>query len=181
MAVRELAGATYRLVVEAQRGMARAFDVSRVRVLQVVSEEGPVRPGVIGERLDLAPSSVTRHVQALEDAGHVVVRADPSDARTCLVELTSSGLDELRGLAEVGGAAFAAVVEEWKVDELRTMARLVRRLTEDWAERGGRARRRAVPRREPRWRFRSVPGAETTAGGSSGGGSSGVVADGTGD
>ncbi len=174
-AVRELAEATYRLVVEAQRGMTRAFDVSRVRVLQVVAEEGPVRPGAIGERLDLAPSSVTRHVQALEDAGHLVVRADPLDARTCLIEPTSIGLDELRGLAEAGDAAFGAVVGEWEIDELRTMARLVRRLTGDWAERGGAARHRATPKREPRWRFRPVPGADATAGRRADGSSDGTA------
>ena len=163
--VRELAEATFRLVTEAQQGMARAFDAPRVRVLQVVAEEGPVRPGAIGERLDLAPSSVTRHVQALEDAGHLVVRPDSTDARTCLIEATPAGLDELRALADTGAAAFGEVVADWDDADLRAMTRLARRLTDDWAARGGAARRRATPRREPRWRFRPPPtGGERAAG-----------------
>jgi DNA-binding MarR family transcriptional regulator len=160
--VRELAEATFRLVTEAQQGIARAFDAPRVRVLQVVTSEAPVRPGTIGEWLDLAPSTVTRHVQALEDAGHLVVRPDPTDARTCLIEPTPAGLAELRGLADAGAAAFADVVADWDDTDLRTMTRLAHRLVDDWAARGSAARRRTSPKPGPRWRFRPIPATDHT-------------------
>jgi DNA-binding MarR family transcriptional regulator len=155
--VRELSRAAFVLVSEAQRGMARAFDAPRVGVLRVVAE-GPLRPSEIGERLDMAPSSVTRHVQALEDAGHVSVEADPFDARTCLVEATPDGVEELTRLEQLGLAAFEEVVAGWDVKDLATLTRLLRRLTEDWAERGTAARRQPRSGKAPRWRFRTQGG-----------------------
>jgi DNA-binding MarR family transcriptional regulator len=152
-AVRDLNRATFVLVSEAARGMAKAFDAPRVGVLRVVAD-APLRPSEIGERLDLAPSTVTRHVQALEDAGHVTVEEDPFDARTCLVEATADGVEELTRLEQLGLAAFEQVVAEWDVEDLATLTRLLHRLTEDWAERGSAARRPARPGKAPRWRFR---------------------------
>lgn len=152
-AVRDLNRATFVLVTEAQRGMARAFDAPRVGVLRAVAP-GRLRPSEISERLDMAPSSVTRHVQALEDAGHVSVEPDPSDARTCLIEATPAGIAELNQLERIGLDAFEQVVQDWEVEDLRTLTRLLRRLTADWSERGTSARRQARPGNVPRWRFR---------------------------
>jgi DNA-binding MarR family transcriptional regulator len=147
--------ATFRLVSDAQHGMGKSFDAPRVGVLHIVAAQGPVRPSAIGERLDMAPSSVTRHVQALEDAGHVAVRTDPADARTCLIEVTDAGTGELEKLQAAGAAVFAEVVADWSVEDMETLTRLLHRLTDDWAERGPAAKRRNQPKREPRWRFRS--------------------------
>jgi DNA-binding MarR family transcriptional regulator len=155
--VRELNRATFVLVSEAQRGMARAFDAPRVGVLRVVAD-GPLRPSEIGERLDMAPSSVTRHMQALEDAGHVAVEVDPADARTCLIQATDDGIEELDRLEQLGLAAFEQVVAEWDAEDLATLTRLLRRLTDDWAERGAAARREPRPGKAPRWRFRPREG-----------------------
>jgi DNA-binding MarR family transcriptional regulator len=132
----------------------KSFDARHAGVLHVVAAQGPVRPSAIGELLDMAPSSVTRHVQALEDAGQVVVRADPADARTCLIEVTEAGSIELGDLEEAGLTVFAEVVAEWSVEDLATLTRLLHRLTDDWARRGPAAKRRNQPKREPRWRFR---------------------------
>jgi DNA-binding MarR family transcriptional regulator len=155
--VRAVNRATFRLVTDAQRGMGRSFDAPRVGVLQVVAAQGPVRPGTIGEQLDMAPSSVTRHVQALEDAGHLAVQADPDDARTCLIEVTEAGQEELGRLETAGLAVFAEVVAGWTVEEMGTLARLMERLTDDWARHGAAARTRNQPKREPRWRYRPHP------------------------
>jgi DNA-binding MarR family transcriptional regulator len=151
--VRDLSRATFELVADAQRGMARSFDVPRVGVLRSVAD-GRLRPSEIGERLDMAPSSVTRHVQALEDAGQVGVEPDPDDARTCLIQATPAGLDELDQLERAGLVAFEQVVRDWNDEDLQTLTRLLRRLTADWAERGATARRQPRAGSVPRWRFR---------------------------
>ncbi|MFI7418671.1 MarR family winged helix-turn-helix transcriptional regulator [Nonomuraea sp. NPDC049684] len=154
--VRDLNRAAFALITEGQRGMARAFDAPRVGVLRAVAS-GRLRPSEIGERLDMAPSSVTRHVQALEDAGQVSVEPDPTDARTCLVEATAAGRKELERLESAGLAAFEQVVSNWDEDDLRTLTRLMHRLSADWAERGAAARRQVRPAGVPRWRFRPQP------------------------
>lgn len=151
--VRDLSRATFELVSDAQRGMARSFDVPRVGVLRSVAS-GKLRPSEIGERLDMAPSSVTRHVQALEDAGQVSVEPHPDDARTCLVLATQAGLDELDQLERAGLEAFEQVVQDWSERDLQELTRLLRRLAADWSERGATARRQPKPGSVPRWRFR---------------------------
>src|SRR5690349_9119525 len=133
--VRAVHRATFRLVNDARRGMSRSFDAPRVGVLHVVAAQGPVRPGTIGEALDMAPSSVTRHVQALEDAGQVTVEADPADARTCLIEVTEAGTKELQHLETAGLNVFAQVVADWSEDDLQTLTSLLTRLTDDWEQR----------------------------------------------
>ncbi|MEU4196687.1 MarR family winged helix-turn-helix transcriptional regulator [Kribbella sp. NPDC026611] len=157
--VRALTRATVALVGDAQRGMARAFDVPRVNVLRVVGAEVQ-RPSVIGERLGMAPSSVTRNIQALEDAGQVTVEIDPDDGRTCLVSATAAGLSELQQLDDIGATVFGAVVEDWSDSDIKTLTRLLERLTSDWAQRGPSARRRTRPTTNPRWRHRPEPADE---------------------
>jgi DNA-binding MarR family transcriptional regulator len=154
-AILEVSRSAFSLITEAQQAMAKAFDVPRVGVLRTVALSGPLRPSAVSEQLDMAPSSVTRHIQALEDAGDLTVRVDPTDARTCLIEVTKAGRTELARLEELGQAVFEEVVADWSVRDLQMLARLMRRLTTDWAQRGPSARRRhAHSDGQPRWRFR---------------------------
>jgi DNA-binding MarR family transcriptional regulator len=106
----------------------------------------------VAQRLGMPASTVTRHVQALEDAAQVSVRPDPHDARTCLVEATAAGRAEMDGLERVGAERFAAVIEHWPDRDIDTLAELITRLRRDWAEREETARRRQPANRQPRWR-----------------------------
>lgn len=139
-------------VTEAHRGMSRAFDLPRVNVLDHVAAQGPVRPGSVSDALGMAPSSVTRHVQALEEAGHLRVSIDPDDARTCLLEVTATGSDELDSLVLAGGAAVGHVVAEWSDEDVATLTTLLDRMVTDWRTKGAQGRRHASGRQSPRWR-----------------------------
>lgn len=150
--VEDLSRAVTELVEDARRGMEGAFDLSRIRVLQVVALDGPLRPGDISRTLRMAASSVTRHMQALEDAGQVRVSEHPDDARTCMVQATKAGHDELRRIGQTGASVFSHVVADWDAEDLRVLTGLLRRLTEDWARRGHDARTRSRPAQPPRWR-----------------------------
>jgi DNA-binding MarR family transcriptional regulator len=70
-----------RFVEATRRGMEQVFDPTRVGVLRLAIERGPIRPTVIARELGVNPSSITRHVQALHALGHVTVSADPNDGR----------------------------------------------------------------------------------------------------
>lgn len=148
----ELAKAVFELVTVAGRGMRKAFDLPRVQVLGVIAEEGPIRPAQIGARLSMPPSTVTRHVQALEDAAHVTIQADPHDQRTCLIEVADAGRAEMDALNEAGMATVSEVISDWTTDDISTLSKLLRRVMNDWDTRHQAARRRATPRRPPRWR-----------------------------
>ena len=120
----------------------------RLSVLQVLTAPGGVRPSDIASTLQVSPSLVTRHVQALEEDGFVSVSRDPADHRSCLVSLTAIGHEELRRLQEVGVARFASFVAGWESSDVVTLTRLLERLEVD---KHATAQREARRSRRPRW------------------------------
>jgi DNA-binding MarR family transcriptional regulator len=143
------------LATAATRGMARAFDVNRVGLLRIVVERGAIMPGEAAAILDLPASSVTRHAQALADAGQVRMERNPADARSCLLRPTGAGRAELDALDEAGAEVFAGVVADWSDADIRAMTRLAERLNASWATQGARHQRRVreTSRRRPRWQY----------------------------
>jgi DNA-binding MarR family transcriptional regulator len=52
---------------------------------------GALRLGPLGKRLGIAPSTLTRNLARLEEAGLVAKLQDETDGRACCVELTAAG------------------------------------------------------------------------------------------
>lgn len=110
--------------------------------LYLIASREQTRPSELSQELGLHQSSATRQVQALEAAGYVRVAADPDDGRSCLVSITDPGREEMARLSEIGLGRFAAFVEDWDPEEVRTLGRLLRKLENSKAEV---ARREARP------------------------------------
>lgn len=77
-------------------------------VMMHLWEGGPARQSDLIRLLDLDPSTVTKTLQRLEQAGHVRRRSDPADRRAVLVEATE-GSGPLLGRVE---AAWAELEEQ---------------------------------------------------------------------
>jgi DNA-binding MarR family transcriptional regulator len=153
--VRRLARAVTTLVTDASRGMSRAFDVNRVGVLGLAVEHPGITPGELAQRLHLPASSVTRHAQALEAAGHLALRRSQRDGRSANVEATAAGIAELAALQEVGAEVFGSVVADWSTEDVERLAELLERLVAAWQQRGdGTLRHR---RRVSRWQHETAP------------------------
>lgn len=84
---------------------AISFARYEVLMLLVFSTRGSLPMRVIGQRLQVHPTSVTNAVDRLEVAGLVRRRPHPTDRRATLIELTPAG-------REVAGAATLALNEE---------------------------------------------------------------------
>lgn len=112
-----------------------------------------LRPSDLAERLGVHPSLITRQIQELEGAGFVRVSANPDDARSLLVSLTTAGVEEQRRLREVGLDRFALFVAEWTPEEGRTLADLLEKLE----------RSKAAVAAQERWRA-ARPRPHTTRG-----------------
>ncbi|MEU3793187.1 MarR family winged helix-turn-helix transcriptional regulator [Streptomyces fructofermentans] len=82
-------------------------------VMMQLWDRGPVRQSELIKAVDLDPSTVTKMLQRLEQAGHVRRRPDPSDGRAVLVEAT----EEACGL-------LGAVTGAWAELEEHTLAGL---------------------------------------------------------
>ena len=77
------------------RQLAAATDVNldraRYVVLRAVAESEPVRTTALAEQVGVDPSTMSRHVSILEQAGLVERTADPDDGRAQTLSLTAAG------------------------------------------------------------------------------------------
>jgi DNA-binding MarR family transcriptional regulator len=68
---------------------------TQLAALSTIGKTGPMRLGDLAAAEGIAPSTLTRLVTALEEAGHVRRTADPSDARASTLAITAHGQDAL--------------------------------------------------------------------------------------
>jgi DNA-binding MarR family transcriptional regulator len=94
------------------RGLVRRFGVSeradvsccgvtvaQAAALEALSGHGPMRLSDLGRRLGIAPSTLTRNVERLVQAGLVSRLADAADGRAARVALTAAGRSAALGVA----------------------------------------------------------------------------------
>lgn len=112
----------------------RQGQAGHLLMLQSIAAHEQCRPTDLSTELGLHQSSITRHVQALEAVGHVDVQADPADGRSYFVRLTDSGRDELLRLTQFGLARFAAYVDDWDAEDVRTLSALLTKFEHSRAE-----------------------------------------------
>jgi DNA-binding MarR family transcriptional regulator len=68
---------------------------TQLAALSTIDKTGPMRLGDLAAVEGIAPSTLTRLVTALEEAGYVRRDADPSDARASTLTITAHGQDAL--------------------------------------------------------------------------------------
>jgi DNA-binding MarR family transcriptional regulator len=111
-------------------------------VLAELLERGPRRVGELAHALGTDPSTVSRQVTALVEAGSVERRADPDDGRSHLLAATPSGARQ----CEVGRRrrveAIATILAGWPEESRHRLAELLGRFADDMHERDARAARR---------------------------------------
>lgn len=125
--VQEMVAALMTVIRSTER-VRRQGQASTLSMLYIIAAHRRVRPSEIAAEMRVNPSSVTRQVGVLENAGQVKVVADPADGRSCFIELTASGQEEIRRLTEIGLRRYATFVEDWEAEEVRTLARLLAKL-----------------------------------------------------
>ena len=77
---------------------------SQLAALSTVEQSGPLRLGDLAAAEGIAPSTLTRLVTVLEDAGYVTRRPDPTDARASTIAITEAGHQAMERLREEGTA-----------------------------------------------------------------------------
>ena len=83
------------------------------------------------EDLHIDVSVASRQVGELEHLGNVERRADPSDARACLVAITEIGGDTVLAVREQQRQVTRAALSEWDSEELRAFVAALRRFGDD--------------------------------------------------
>lgn len=106
-------------------------DIGVAHVLVQLVEHGPQRVGAIACAVGSDPSTVSRKVTTLVDAGLVERRADPDDGRAQLLAATEAGVrrcDEGRGRRT---DFVAGVLTEWPGESRLLLADLLGRFADD--------------------------------------------------
>ena len=83
---------------------------SQLSTLSCVGKTGPVRLGDLAAAERIAPSTLTRLVNVLEDRGYLLRKPAPEDARAYLVTLTDSGNDVLGRIRDEATSMLADMV-----------------------------------------------------------------------
>ncbi len=116
-----------------QRSAEQGGEHGRVAVLFTLAKVGPMRASALAKECLLDLSTVSRHLRALEDEGHVAKSADPDDKRAFQVGLTERGHDFVRQYWRDRISAIQAALSDsaWSADDVRALAKLLDRFVRD--------------------------------------------------
>ncbi len=117
-------------------------DTAVGHVLAELLERGPMRVGAIAQALGTDPSTVSRQVTALVEAGMVERRADPADGRSHLLAATENGAQRCAVARHDRVEAIATILAGWPEDSRHRLAELLARFADDMQERDARTPRR---------------------------------------
>jgi len=101
---------------------------AQARALRVISRYEQPRMADLAQALEVVPRSITSMVDTLESAGFVARKADPTDRRATIVELTSAGIEVLRQVGRMRAEAaeqLFAKLSEGEQGELRRLLELL--------------------------------------------------------
>jgi DNA-binding MarR family transcriptional regulator len=118
------------------RLVARQRYQAETYVLGLLLEKGPQRVGELAQALGTDPSTVSRKIAALVDAGLVERRADPDDGRAHLLAATAAGEHKCADGRRHRTDMVASVLSGWPEDSRRQLATLLGRFTDGLQEHG---------------------------------------------
>jgi DNA-binding MarR family transcriptional regulator len=102
---------------------SEAISSGQYSVLAVLDTRGPMTPRELAEHEQVQPPSMTRTVNALEDAGLVSRAAHPDDRRQVLVAITDAGTREVRETRRRRDAWLAQRLAGLSAEEREVLAR----------------------------------------------------------
>jgi DNA-binding MarR family transcriptional regulator len=94
---------------------------SQLSTLSSVGVCGPVRLGDLAATERIAPSTLTRLVNVLEDRGYLVRQSAPDDARAFLVTMTDSGRDVLERIRAEATSLLTDILTTLPADQLAAL------------------------------------------------------------
>lgn len=107
-----------------EHGLSR----SRWQMLWHLSREQGLKQAELAERLDVAPISIARQLDTLEQEGLIERRRDASDKRCFRIHLTTRAEPALAQLRELGGEIRSEALAGMSVKEVRQLQTLLSRV-----------------------------------------------------
>jgi DNA-binding MarR family transcriptional regulator len=94
---------------------------SQLSTLSSVGKSGPVRLGDLAAAERIAPSTLTRLVNVLEERGYLLRQPAPDDARAYLVTVTDSGNDVLERIRDEATSLLTDMMKSLPGDQLAAL------------------------------------------------------------
>jgi len=114
-----------------QDGSGRTLERPAYAVLARLHDDGSMRLSALATLLELDPSTVSRHVQGLVEAGLAERRPDPGDRRATRVELTERGRERLLATRRHRRDFLHRILEAWPAADRADFAALLARFNTD--------------------------------------------------
>jgi DNA-binding MarR family transcriptional regulator len=108
------------------------LDRARYVVLRAVAESEPVRTSALAEQVGVDPSTMSRHVSVLDQAGYVTRAADPDDGRAQALSLTPAGREVMEKARAARHDLITDVLAGWDDNDRTQLASLLGRLADDF-------------------------------------------------
>jgi DNA-binding MarR family transcriptional regulator len=108
-----------------------SLERSAYGIMCKLADDGSQRLGALATAFGLDPSTITRQVQALEEAGLATRQTDPSDRRASLLDLTPSGREVLEQTRSVRRSRFFQAMENWPASDREEFGRLLEQFNVD--------------------------------------------------
>jgi len=108
------------------------LDRARYVVLRAVAESEPVRTSALAEQIGVDPSTMSRHVAVLSQAGFITRAPDPDDGRAQALSLTSAGREVMEKARAARHDLIGLVLSEWDDGDRAQLASLLARLADDF-------------------------------------------------
>lgn len=121
-------------LIRAVHRLKQREDIAVATVLGHLVDNGPQRVGEIAAAVGTDPSTVSRQVAGLVDAGFAERRADPDDGRAHRLVATAAGVDRCAEGRRRRMELFTAVLASWSVQDRRQLATLLGRFADDLQE-----------------------------------------------
>ncbi|MFD3447047.1 MarR family winged helix-turn-helix transcriptional regulator [Microbacteriaceae bacterium 4G12] len=101
-----------------------------LKVLRLLSRNGPTHASAVADQLDVDRSVISRQAKQLEELGLIEFRTDENDGRARFLALTPRATERM---AEVGWGDRTPLFQtlaSWSTEDLRRFARYIERLNE---------------------------------------------------
>lgn len=114
-------------------GTGRLLERPAYAVLARLHDDGAMRLAPLATLLGLDPSTVSRQVQGLAEAGLVTRQADPDDRRAARVALTEAGRARLLATRDSRSRLLHGLLAAWPAADREAFADLLERFNVDVA------------------------------------------------
>jgi DNA-binding MarR family transcriptional regulator len=123
--------ATLRRLAKAGSERQSGLDRGGYWVLAKLASLAPIRLSDLSIAVELDPSTVSRHIKTLWNAGYVGRESDPEDKRASLLSPTEAGYRELEASRALRLRALAETMSSWPAADREMLVELMERLVAD--------------------------------------------------